>query len=195
MAISAPLAIASLSRRYEVAPVAGSYEERQAFERAAWMIVEDHPFGIGPNHYVVVANTGGYSERAGVIWNAGSRAAHVHNVYLVILAETGWLGLASYLWMILGAIFVAFRCAFRFRKDPRGDLILGVGMGLVVVSLHALYEWVLVTSFAQNLLFISIGLIAGLARLLGYYSGRKRVITPAAPLESDKDPSLAPAIR
>ena len=40
--------------------------ERVLMRKTARMIIADYPLGIGPNRYVVVANTGGYSARAGM---------------------------------------------------------------------------------------------------------------------------------
>ena len=61
--------------------------------RAAKMIIADHPLGVGPNQYLLVANIGGYSSRAGVAWNAANRSAPVHNSYYFITAELGFVGL------------------------------------------------------------------------------------------------------
>lgn len=162
LVMATPLAINALEQRFEVKSSEGSNEERQAFERAAKMMLSDHPMGIGANQYVVVANSGGYSERAGVIWNYGSRSAKVHNVYLLIAAETGYLGLITFLFFLFVPIIAAFRFAWSNRGDPRGDLALGIGVTLVIVSLHCLYEWILVTSVVQYMLGISMGMLAGL---------------------------------
>ncbi len=162
LAIAAPLAINSLEQRFAAKPIGGSNEEREAFERAASMMLADHPMGVGANQYVIVANSGGYSERAGVIWNYGSRAAKVHNVYLLVAAETGYLGLLCFLIFLFVPLIAAFRFAWTNRGDPRGDLALGIGVTLLIVSLHCLYEWILVTSVVQYMLGISMGMLAGL---------------------------------
>ena len=56
-------------------------------------MIADHPLGVGANQYVIVANTGGYSARAGVPWNTDERAAPVHDAYYLVTAELGFLGL------------------------------------------------------------------------------------------------------
>jgi O-antigen ligase len=133
LAAATPLALASLERRYETLgrPDQG-YDERAAFERAASMMLRDNPFGVGPNQYVTVANAQGYSARAGVVWNYGSRGAHVHNTYLLIAAETGYFGLITFVLLISRGLWVAFRAAFRFRKDMRAEVLLGFGMSLLI---------------------------------------------------------------
>ena len=78
--MAAPVMMWAIARRSEAAR-ASSDEERSAMVRAARMIIADHPFGVGPNQYLVVANIGGYSSRAGVAWNHANRSAPVHNSY------------------------------------------------------------------------------------------------------------------
>ena len=159
--IAAPVAYLNLQKRFAAAPIIGGEEERAAFERAAWAIWTDRPMGIGANQYVVVSNAEGYAERAGVIWNSGSRAANVHNAYLLIASETGWLGITTFLALLLTAIVVAARSAWGRPRGWPGELSLGVLVALSVVALHNLYEWVFVTYVVQYLLAIALGLMVG----------------------------------
>ena len=163
--IVAPLAFSTLERRFGDSPVATSLDgERQAFERAAKSMWADHPMGVGANQYVLVANAQGYSQRAGVVWNFGSRSAHVHNMYLLAAAETGWLGLIAlsilFGWVILRGI--AF--AFANRRDARADVVLGASVAVFAASLHSFYEWIFVTYQVQYLFAIALGMIAGIIR-------------------------------
>ncbi len=164
LAAATPLAFSSLQSRFEVAPISTDYDERAAFEKAARMIISDYPMGVGSNQYVVVANTEGYSDRAGVVWNTGSRSANVHNAYLLVWAETGLLGLIAFVLLLLTPIRVAFRTAWQNRKDPRGDLLLGIGVCLLVVVVHCLFEWIFVVYPVQVLFAMDTGIVAGLAR-------------------------------
>jgi hypothetical protein len=70
-AILIRVAVSTLQVRLGGSPLLED-EEREAFERAAAMMVADHPMGVGANHHVVAANTEGYSDRAGVIPTLGS---------------------------------------------------------------------------------------------------------------------------
>lgn len=169
-----PAALNSLQKRFEVAPLSTDYDERAAFERAAHMAIADHPMGVGSNQYVVVANTQGYSDRAGVVWNAGSRSANVHNTYLLVWAESGFLGLAAFILLLFVPMLTAFRGAWQNRKDPRGDLMLGLGVSLAVVSVHCLYEWVFVNDSVQTLFAIDAGIIAGLSRQISRAQARRK---------------------
>lgn len=167
LAIIAPITISTLDRRFGDKPIETEADsERQAFERAAKAMWADHPMGVGANQYVVTANTDGYSERAGVIWNWGSRAANVHNMYLLAAAETGWLGLITLVSLIGWAIMRGLAFSFGNRRDPRGDLVLGAVVAIAVTAAHGFYEWVFMLHHAQYMFAISLGIIAGLIRLV-----------------------------
>lgn len=164
LAAATPFAMSSLQERFNAAPISGTYDERAAFKRAANMIIDDHPMGIGANQYVVTVNMGGYSDRAGVVPTSGSRSANVHNAYLLVRAETGLIGLAGFLGILFTPLILAFRAAWRYRKDPRGDLLLGIAVTLSVVAVHCLYEWIFVVYPVQALFAMDLGIIAGVIR-------------------------------
>ena len=93
-----PLAVLSFNSRFAGEMGLNSdYDERAAFEKAASMMLEDHPLGVGVNEYVVAANTYGYNNRAGVIPVATSLGANVHDVYKLVAAESGYFGLGAFL--------------------------------------------------------------------------------------------------
>lgn len=168
LTVVVPVTLGTLKDRFGDSPIEVSADgERQAFERAATEMWADHPMGVGANQYVVTANTQGYSARAGVIWNYGSRAAHVHNMYLLTAAETGWLGLLTLCSLLFWTIFRAVTFAFNNRLDPRGDLVLGAAIAIFVTALHGYYEWVFVMYQAQYVFAISMGIIAGTIRQVG----------------------------
>lgn len=189
LAVATPLAFSSLQERFTVAPISTDYDERAAFERAARMVIADHPMGIGANQYVVVANTQGYSDRAGVIWNFGSRGANVHNAYLLVWAETGFLGLAAFVLMLLSPLRIAFQTAWRNRKDPRGDLLLGLAVCLAIVTIHCFFEWIFVVYPVEILFAIDTGIIAGLVRQISL----EKSLEAKRRKQPDDDPVVAGA--
>jgi O-antigen ligase len=193
LVVAAPVAYATLGARFSKPSDTGDYDERAAFERAAKAIAHDHPLGIGGNHYVIVANTQGYSDRAGVAPIFGSRSAHVHNAYLLAAAEIGYVGVVAFVLMLVWPVIVALRCAWRFRRDPRGDVLLGLAVALMMVSLHSLYEWIFVLYVTQYLYAIAVGLIAGIAAEMGYWAPRRNRVA-AAPDDSEAVESLAEPI-
>lgn len=166
LAGSYPLARATLDRRFESQKSAFFQEdkEREAFARAARAMLAAYPMGVGPNHYVVVANTQGYSARAGVAWRSASRSTNVHNSYLLIAAESGYFGLVTMLILFASALWYAFSGAFRFRRYPGAEVLIGVGCGILAMAVHSLFEWMFVMFSAQYVFAVSLGLIAGLRR-------------------------------
>jgi hypothetical protein len=162
--VSIPFATAGLERRFQAQNTSFFAEdlERVAFEKAAWAMIADSPLGVGPNHYVFIANTEGYSERAGVIWSSGSRSTNVHNSYLLVLAETGYLGLLTLSLVFASGLFYAFSSAVRFRKYVGSEVFIGLGCALISLILHSSYEWMLVIFPSQYLLAVVLGLISGM---------------------------------
>lgn len=167
ISVLVPIVVSSFEQRF--GGTVSDYDERAAFEKAATMILSDHPFGVGPNNYVVAVNVGGYNQAAGVALNVGSSGANVHNVYLLVAAESGYLGLITLVLFLLRPLMVAFRCGWRSRDDRRGDVLLGLAVALLVVYIHSFFEWVLVKSDVSYILAMVIGLVAGLATQLGYW--------------------------
>jgi O-antigen ligase len=161
-------------------------KERQAFERAARAMMAAKPMGVGPNHYVFVANTEGYNSKAGVNWSFGNRSANVHNSYLMVGAETGWLGLVTMVLLLGSAIATAFLSAWKYRRHPSADMLIGVGCGLLAVAAHGFLEWMFVILPAQYLLAASFGIIAGLRLRLvsGAAQARRRTERPTRYVEN-----------
>lgn len=164
LAASAPLAYSAIERRTsgQVGALMAKDQERLAFERTAKLMVQENPMGVGPNHYVFMAITEGYAERAGVNWAYGNRAAQVHHSYLLVAAETGYLGVVTLIVLLASAIWRAFSTAVRFRKYREADILIGLGFGMVAISLHALVEWTFTLYAVQYAFAGSLGLIVGL---------------------------------
>lgn len=168
-AVVVPIAATSFHERFAARPIFDAVDaERLAFEQAAKAMWADHPMGVGANQYVVIANAQGYSDRAGVTWIRASRATNVHNLYLLTGAETGWVGLIALVTLLIYPILRGMVFAFRNRGDPRGDVVLGASVTLVVVCLHSFYEWVFVSAHTQYVFAIGLGLIAGCIRQVEY---------------------------
>lgn len=169
-----PATLVSLENRFSSEPLTRGYDERAAFQKAAELMLADHPLGVGANNYIVAANVGGYDERAGVAERTESRATNVHNTFLLVAAETGYFGLVSFALMLLRPLIVAFRCWWQNRNDRRSDLLLGLGVSLLMVYLHCLYEWVFLSFQTQYLFAMLVGLIAGLAQQKGYWQSLRQ---------------------
>src|SRR5262249_39586605 len=130
--------------------------------------------GIGPNHFVQIANMDGYYQNAGVL---SSRGSNVHNVYWLVASETGWLGLITFTVLLVRPLSVTFFCGLRHRGDRRGDLLLGLGVALLVVYIHSFFEWIFLLPDTQYIFAVTVGLVAGLAQQLGYWRHSQRKLS------------------
>jgi O-antigen ligase len=166
LALLAPLSLTGIEQRGQE-EVGSSDYARTAMQVAAAMLLSQHPFGVGANNYVLAANAYGVNIEAGLDWT--QNVALVHNAYLLVAAETGYFGLISFVLLLIRPMTVAFLCGWYERKDPRGDLLLGLGVALFTAYLHAAFEWVFLLNLTQYMLAIEFGMIAGLARQLGYW--------------------------
>jgi O-antigen ligase len=167
LVLVSPLAIASFDKRFEHSNLGMAEDtERLAFKRAASMMIADHPAGVGPNNFAFVANVGGYYNRSGPNISELGRSSNVHNLYILILAESGPLGLASYIFMMLVPFITALRYGLRAGPrdgdDPRGDILIGAGVTLLIASIHSTEEWVMIVSVLEYLIAIMFGLISAL---------------------------------
>jgi O-antigen ligase len=165
-----PLAVSSLEER---GITFSSDFERTILQNEAESMLSDHPFGVGANQYVVVANEG-YRQQASLYRSQiglGSTVYYVivHNVYALVAAETGYLGLVTFVLLLARPLFIAFRCGWRNRRDSRGDLLLGIGVALLMIYIHCYFEWVFLTFEPQYMFALELGLVAGLSRQLGYW--------------------------
>jgi O-antigen ligase len=191
--VCVPVAMSTLERRFALQDTSFFEEdrEREAFAKAAMLMLEAKPMGVGPNHYVFVANTEGYSEQAGVIWAAGSRSTNVHNSYLLIAAESGYFGIFTFLILLGSALFYAFGSAIRFRKQAGSEIFVGLGAAILATSLHGLYEWMYVVFPSQYLFAATLGLIAGLRSR--YVSEEKARAKLRRAKSSSPQPSFMPS--
>jgi hypothetical protein len=162
MIASAPVLIWASSRRTE-AVKASSDAERASMKAAARMIIADYPFGVGANQYVVVANTGGYSARAGVAWNEDNRAAPVHDTYYLITAELGFIGLIGLLGILASFIVLGFRALRRHLPDEGGELVPGLLATMILVAVHINFEFVFMDFILHYLFGIAGGMLVAVA--------------------------------
>jgi hypothetical protein len=170
IAVFLPIMLSTIQER-NVAELEESVDTRTAFARVAAMIFEDHPMGIGANNYVRIANIGGYNSRADLPYSVYGMS--VHNVYWLVAAETGYLGICTFVLMLLRIMFSAFICGWKNKKDRRGALLLGLGVALMLVYVHSLFEFVLMFAGIQYTFAIIAGLVSGLTIQLGYWRPTK----------------------
>jgi len=157
-AIAVPIALSTVESRTEEERQE-SMIERQLLESAASMMLREHPSGVGASHYTPELLLGGYGRRVGLGWHGW--IAIVHNIYWLTAAELGYVGVVALLALFLAPLRIAF---LRRPRGPRGDVLLGLGVGLLVFCVHSCFEWVWRLSEISYLYFMSIALVAVVAR-------------------------------
>jgi O-antigen ligase len=188
--LGAPVMKLAIGRRAEVALVS-SNEEREALTDAARMIIADHPFGVGANQYVLVANIGGYSDRAGVSWYHESRAAPVHDMYLLVLAELGWIGFIGFVGLLMSAVLIGVKAIRRLPSNHHSELMVGAVAAIIITSLHSAVEWITMDFRMHYLLAMDIGLMTGLLALQSRRSAS--AFLAAKPRKQPSDQPVQPA--
>jgi len=164
LVIATPFALATLNSRFGGASYVTDEFTRDALENAARAMAADHPFGVGANQFVFVSNGEGYAERAEVPWQSTTRSKPPHNAYLTARAETGRLGELAFFLLLCVPMVMAFRLAFADRATTAGEVVLGSAMGIAANVVHNFYEFAVHTFPVQAVLFVNLGLIAGLVR-------------------------------
>jgi len=179
IAVAAPIAVSSFQERFTHFESQAWYnpnqeDERIQFERVAARMLADHPFGVGPNHYVISANHDGYNVQEQIPLDKDDLLAIVHNVYWLIADESGYAGIVTFVLLLLQPLILAFRVGWHHRGDIRGDLLLGIATSFLVVYIHSLYEWIFITFEAQYLFVLSTAMVVGLSRQLSYQPGSQK---------------------
>jgi O-antigen ligase len=158
-----PWILSSIEQRGGTNDIDTSDKSRTMLSDEAERIISDYPLGVGANQYVNAAQEKGY-RGPNLEWGV-----MVHNVYLLVAAETGYFGLFTFVVFLLYPVSVAFHCWWRIRRDPGGDLLLGVGMALLAVYIQGLFEFEFLDIVPQYMFALELGMVAGLAQQLGYW--------------------------
>jgi O-antigen ligase len=90
--------------------------------------------------------------------------AIVHNIYSLTAAEMGYAGVVALVILFLVPLASALWYGLRARHDRRGDVLLGLGVGLIVFYTHGFFEWVWRLTEVSYVYFTIIGIIAVLTR-------------------------------
>ena len=162
--LATPLAISTMNQRFGDTQITTEDAGRDSMERTATLMANEHLFGVGANQYVPTSIHGGYADRAGMSWMWNIRNKPVHNAYLLARAETGYIGQAAFVLMLVVPIIAAFRLAFRNRRNEIGELALGSAVALTANALHNNYEFAVHTASIFPLVLLNIGIIAALLR-------------------------------
>ena len=142
----APFA-AKIERRL-MGDFSASIQFRARHDAKAFEIFEESPlFGIGPSNYLLEIvkyepDMDKFLEQAEIIrLGLGIRViCAVHNLYLLILAETGLVGFVSLIWFMIGVGVIAYR-AIKYTTGKWQIAMIGLTIGCLAVSISQFSEF------------------------------------------------------
>ena len=151
-------------RGVDISPTNYAVVERIAHWQAALNMAETAPWlGVGLGNYDAI-----YAEHRLLNWD--DSLGHAHNLYLNLLAEGGFLGLAGYIsfCVMVGA------CMWRIRRHPDA-FARGIGIGLLgawaYLAAHSVFD-----NLYVNNLFLHIGVLLSLAAILNRQANAKLIV-------------------
>jgi O-antigen ligase len=164
------LTIDTIIARFNDSGNTASSELRQVMNQACREMAADRAMGIGWNNYALVVNPPYPYAEPYYEWNRGRGMkvdeskpnAVVESHYYLLLGETGYPGLISYLFMILVGLWYNFRALLFFPHSFRRCLALGIGTGCALNYVQSTLERVLVQPRNLMLWMILFGITARL---------------------------------
>jgi O-antigen ligase len=158
--------LVGLTTAFESAPaytIDPSLVERSAAQEIAALILADRPlFGAGPGSFPEVVLDYATRTDGALIGNTSAP----HNVYLEIGAESGLVGLAGWLAMMIGTVLLAVRSLIRLAGMPQDGLVRAPTRPLAASVVAGLVGWSLASLFLHLEFFRPLLIVFALAGLL-----------------------------
>lgn len=130
----AALFFQQIMERLAGARAVAAAESRGPLMTLALRMIRDHPlFGVGVNNFVFHLSDYVTAEFA-TLW-----VTTVHNKYLLVWAESGLLGLLTFLWFLLATLYTGWR-VWQQRDRRLSPLALALTLALVGWMLHMTVE-------------------------------------------------------
>lgn len=118
-----------------------SVVERQKLAQSAFAMISHSPFfGVGPGRFIPMIP---------IVSSPPYLLQPVHSIYLLLVAETGVIGLGLFLWILVKAMILA-------KKNRQTYLFMSLG----VISFLGLFDHYFVTLEQTRLLFVLIATLA-----------------------------------
>jgi O-antigen ligase len=109
--------------------------ERMAHWQAGWEMFEDNPLtGVGAGNFN--ASYDDYFSRTQFRFSRG----HAHNYYIHVLGESGIVGLALYLMLAFGVLFLGLMVSWGATTGMTRALALGATGSMTAIAVHNVFE-------------------------------------------------------
>ncbi|GAB7066440.1 O-antigen ligase family protein [Mycobacterium hodleri] len=129
---------------------------REASQEVAWAMFQQRPtFGFGPGTFADLVPY--YTDRVSTVVNEGLVAPH--NLYAQLLAESGWIGLLTWIVMLGGVLAIVVS---RIAVEPKST-----DHALAAAVLTAIVTWSVASIFLHLAYFRSLAIVLALACALG----------------------------
>lgn len=161
----------SIIRRIQNAPKA-SAQARHEFNYAAKLMAGDHSVGVGINMFSHVMSVTPRYRAHVVAMGSEEHSGVCHHIYWLTASELGYLGLGTYLSMILSFLGLALIWAL-WTPSLESGLLFGVFLGYMTLQVSGFYEWAWRITPVTYQYFLVCGFVAGLADLLQERSRRR----------------------
>jgi hypothetical protein len=167
-AVGLALSIETIRNRFSDYGNEASGMTRVLLNQAAWNMVEDYPLGIGWNNFAFAINRpfpygsiiDEWELEGGVTIDPNHQKGVVESLYYLLLAETGWQGITSFLLFMALFLWWNIRSAFFYRYHFFGALNLGIAMGCGCNYLQSTLERILIQPRNEMLWLLLLGLTA-----------------------------------
>lgn len=134
--------------------------DRNVMWANAWKIFKDHPVvGSGLNTFFVCYKDVRQDEFA------GKRGSYAHNCYLQMAAETGILGLAAFLVMVIMVLWRGFKSYFILNDGFLKSCLAGVILGVVAYLVQSFFDTNLYSLNLAALFWLAVGILLSVTRL------------------------------
>ncbi len=137
---------------------------REEFNIAAKMMAADHVFGVGLNQYPHVLTVEDKYREHIVIMKYEEHAGVAHHIYLLTMAEMGYIGLGMFIFLLLRILLPILFTGLRW-KSLNHLLMLGLGVGVTSFLMIGFLEWVFRLTPIIYMFSISTGFGTGLVAL------------------------------
>lgn len=132
-------ALPTIIQRFKEAPES-SEQAREEFNMAAELMAHDHFFGVGYNMFShTMTHYERYKQFSAVMLNE-ENAGVCHHIYFLTAAEMGFIGLASFI-LVMVAIHIRLMLRFWGKTTFERAVVVAVCIGLTMVHVIGLLEW------------------------------------------------------
>jgi len=138
----------------------GSIGDRFSMWGTGWEIFKNHPLiGNGLNTFFLE-----FKEYRNDKWK-GLKGSYAHNCYLQMAADTGLVGLAGFVWLMLSYFFSVVKRLKDIKDEFYGPILWGISIGAFAFLIHSFFDTNLYSLNLATLFWCAIGISGAILKL------------------------------